>query len=446
MIKDTINTWEKIQQVNILIKENQTLLKIHSKNIVALNRFKNQQAIRIKQHFKRVSDGLCDKSHASLDMAKLNSRTYLREIKSVLANFPKSESVSLENTISLLTEGIDNMIQIYDRVETYKEQMEFSKFIVEVGSNDKDPLSHISMKYRNNIQIARELTTRNCLIDQFNRAKIAFSQYSFPFSSYYLENSTFSDSFKAVSSSTVDANEFISQIRSSIDNLNEFIDMDLSTIRVSNTEPSPDQNLLNDQFDSSTHPFFTWDYNDYRIEINKLLSGKEVTLVSDIKQSYYDVVKFSQVYLSIKCNDDEQDIKLQSLLSNFNVVLTHSGKCWYKFNYKIYEMKSFTSSNGLQLIHRYGNLESTNQSYKKLASSKPILSPYSNWKIQLVPIAPHTNTLFNQFSKFSNLSISLYLNGKAIYFSEPIGNEAKRQKDKMSDIIHKEYSNIFIPL
>ncbi|KAF2075875.1 hypothetical protein CYY_002811 [Polysphondylium violaceum] len=451
IIKEGKNSFSKIQQVNQLLEENKKMISIYSNNIYTMNQFKNKQTRKIKKYLASACEDLSGKSLASLQIQKLEIKKYLRNIKSIFQSFSQGDNLCLDNTVKVLMEGIENMIQIYERIETYKEQLEFSNFIVNTTSDD--PFVDIESKYKDRVKVLRELTTRNVLVDQYNKAKVAFSQYSFPFSSFFFQDKKFICTSASLSShySSLEIDkqkdQLVMELKSSINNLIEFIDMDVSTINL-NKGPSPDENIINDNFCHLTrNPFYSWDSQSFKVEIKKLMDGDEVHLSSDIKYCYYDVVKFSQVYLTIECNDPLENAQLQSLLSNVNVVLTHSGKSLYKFNYKIYEMKSFascSSSNGLQLIHRYGNLESTNQSYKKLASSKPILSPYSNWTIQLIPVAPCPNSVFTELSKYSSNS-TLYLNGRGIYFGETRGKEAKRLKDRISDQIHKEYSNIFVP-
>lgn len=64
--------------------------------------------------------------------------------------------------------------------------------------------------------------------------------------------------------------------------------------------------------------------------------------------------------------------------------MTHSGESNYKFKEKSYRIDmDYKSKEKLLLKYQYGDNNNANTSYKKLESSRPVLSPYTLWLIKI---------------------------------------------------------------
>jgi hypothetical protein len=115
---------------------------------------------------------------------------------------------------------------------------------------------------------------------------------------------------------------------------------------------------------------------------------------------------------------------LNKLLKNFFVELTHSGISNYKFkNYYYVINLNYNSAEKLLLRYQYGSTssENSNESYKKLADNKAMLSPYTFWDIKIKQIKTGNNIL-NEIAKIAleNDEIIVYLCGKGSFISKDL--------------------------
>ena len=138
-----------------------------------------------------------------------------------------------------------------------------------------------------------------------------------------------------------------------------------------------------------------------------MLRGEKVVFYADVLSTTYDALKFNEIRVKIEIKSNSSlNQRLKGLLKNFLVELTHSGVSNYKFKEEFYVINlHHNSDQKLTLSYQYGSkgLDNTNKVFEKLASNKPILSPYTFWHIKLDPINdPITQ---NQISKITHLHI-----------------------------------------
>ncbi|KAF2075320.1 hypothetical protein CYY_003397 [Polysphondylium violaceum] len=435
MIQDGKATKSKIDQINATIDSNNNAMIQVAKNIYEMEQFLTNQIDDIKSFLG--DQKYQESSRVGLFKTQFKSKEFLREIQSFVSSFPKSDRVSICTTVFLLGECMETLVALFDKVQVYKEQQDFSNFISDVINGKDDPLNHI-YTHKESIKTVIELSHRNTLVDQYNRAKIGFEQWCFPFSSYYLEGAKFNEPNTSILDKTI----LSAELKIAVNNLLNILDTDLSTI-ITSCNASPDKNIMTAKFNTSSTsagPFFVWPHQHYGQEAKNLLAGEEISLVADTSYAQHDIIKFTKIFLSIRAQDKEENNKLQSILKHFDVCMTHSGVSFYKFNDNIYKVDNSGSSGSLTLVHQMNDPESNNQAYSKLSNNTPLLSPYTTWKFKLAPTNQENEILFQDLEKFDRVNI--YLNGKGTYFNDNISS--KSEKDELSVQIQSNFSdNIF---
>ena len=109
----------------------------------------------------------------------------------------------------------------------------------------------------------------------------------------------------------------------------------------------------------------------------------------------------------------QQNETLNELLQHFNIELTHSGISFYKYDEINVE---YNFGEKILFINRLGNDETLNESAKKLASKRPILSPYTFWDIKLeTKDLVKKKQLKHFFKEEKYSSIKLFLCGHGSY-------------------------------
>ena len=106
--------------------------------------------------------------------------------------------------------------------------------------------------------------------------------------------------------------------------------------------------------------------------------------------------------------------------------LTHPGVSNYKFKGRNYAV-NFNVNDGEKLFlkYQYGNItrENSNDSFRKLAANRPVLSPFTSWDIRLEPIfksEADSRKLVNQIAELisDKEQIMVYLIGNGQYVDD----------------------------
>lgn len=189
--------------------------------------------------------------------------------------------------------------------------------------------------------------------------------------------------------------------------------------------PKIDNYIESYKFDKND-PFFRWTSNINQFEIFNFLNGNETTLFADILLANHDVVKFNHVYLLINISSsDKVNQELEMILKYFQIELTYYDSAHYKLNNKVSKIKSNYNMDNYNLVlkYRYGCNNPNedcdmNNSLRKLKKNRPILSPYTLWKLKLVG-NPNSFKRLNDFRKENaNDEISIYLCGSGEYLKK----------------------------
>jgi hypothetical protein len=310
------------------------------------------------------------------------------------------------NTISGIESAITTILDIYNRIDSFRQQAKLVDFISNVLQNDI-PIN-IPLKIINEINEFKRNIYANIIKERYHKAVEAFKYWSFPF---YLCH-------KYEIESTKENEVLITNMENVLKNLLEQVKNDQIKL-----QPGLD-NLIQYYMFEKDAPFYSWSSIDYDHEIRILLRGEQALLLADVRNSNYDAVKFCTLFLQFKImNSLDDDDKLNNILSNFFVELTHFGESNYKYNERFYSINSYYHGEKLMLRYQYGcrnNCTNANESYKKLEKNKPLLSPYAFWGIKLKPIDNKRNNLFEEINKIIqfNSEIEVTLNGYGQYIAE----------------------------
>jgi len=157
------------------------------------------------------------------------------------------------------------------------------------------------------------------------------------------------------------------------------------------------------------------------------LSGEEVTLYADVNKASHDAIKFSSLFLLVEAQNSASDNKtMNGLLEKFWVKLVYSGKSEYRLKGEIYYIDPYHNmESDLILMQGYGCKHSClteNESNKMLSGNKPILSPYTLWKMKFESRFPNSKedekTLKKIGALFEKNHVVVSLSGKGQYISK----------------------------
>ena len=436
--KDVKATKDEIETLNEEISKNKDSYKLLHEFEKKVIEFQTKMITVDLNSLKSLGDNLKGKSQATLDYNKYlvtNSISYLKiEINKLLSAFePKGDMM---NTIMRTENAISTMINIYERIQAFTEQKSLTDYISDITQSETLFTIGIPPTYKVIIENMQKAILANIITERYKQAVEAFDYWSFPF---YCEIALKLKEIKVISR---DEN-FDATIRSYASNLNVLIDHlnNFDTMVI----PSIDNNLHSLTFENET-AFYTWTSPSHIVEIEKLLSGENATLYSDVSESNYDAIKFRTVYIRIEPTGTNLTVRkrLNELLNKLNVVLIHSGVSYYKFMGNTHVIDSNSNSGQKVLLsYQYGcvtssQCENANESFKKFEKHKPLLSPYTFWQMRLEPIVPnHSKTLkqkpnqnqifqdINSIIKSSGEQIVVSLCGKGQYVSNYVSNYCK---------------------
>lgn len=309
------------------------------------------------------TNNLTNNSYALLDFKRLKIKETLKDLKKKIfiltSNFEANEKI--KNTISRIDDAILTIIDIQSRIEGYVQQNEFANYMSAI-TKDEDTL-FIPTEYAEQIKELKKSIQKNIIEERFQQALDAFKYWSFPSHCDYTQNIT------------VNGHESIEdKIKNyalNLDTLLDHVKKDKAELR-----PSLDNHIVHKLFDEKI-PFFEWTSKKYPFELKRLLSGQST-------YARFDVIKFYNLYLQFEIDESNLNKTLNELLKEFYIEMTHSGESNYKFKEKSYRIDmDYKSKEKLLLKYQYGDNNNANTSYKKLESSRPVLSPYTLWLIKI---------------------------------------------------------------
>jgi hypothetical protein len=363
------------------------------------------------QFMQSVVDGLKDSSSVALEISRYNTQKILREVKRKVNLFSKdfAANKNIIYCIESLDELMTTTITIYDRIQGYNDQIRLGALITNINTVDVVSLETGDAQLDVAIMKMDYILKSNMMKIQYNRAIKAFQQLVFPFAPLFLtdiiisENQTNTDSVK-------EKNLLQSMVKN-IKNLQSKLKINRSTIIA-----GYDDQILRATFDER-NPFFVWENNKQNTyAITDLLKGFETTMKADVLRGERNAVKFNDIRLKLKTSRKEDQRKLDAVLENFKIILTHMGNSRYRCNDNI-----FIISDKPQQIEysfskdRWGKPKHYNIVFDKIRRGDLLLSPYALWKFQIVKLYQQSN--FSRLSKFYG-DVKLELTGRGQYIKE----------------------------
>ncbi len=191
--------------------------------------------------------------------------------------------------------------------------------------------------------------------------------------------------------------------------------------------------MMNINYIDYTSPddaIFIWKHSDFRDKIVDLFAGKKVTLLSDVKESQYNAMKYNTVDIAFRSSDQTVNDRLNNLLQAFDLKLVNTGVSATRCDNQFYQITtdpypivtSFSrNANGIPM--------SRLMTYDKLRDSPPTLSPYTVWDVQILEInewyANHRN--ISELAAFGRYDFDIELHGTGKYIQDnvPICNSRK---------------------
>jgi len=189
--------------------------------------------------------------------------------------------------------------------------------------------------------------------------------------------------------------------------------------------PSMDSYTLTNEFERDSS-FYRWSSSEHSSEIRRFLRGEEVILYADVNKAKHDAIKFKNLFLLVEANNSADNKTLNELLKHFWVRLVYSGKSEFRLKGEIYSFDThFNEKSELILQFKYGCkyvCSNSNESYEKLAKNTPFLSPYTLWKMQILPQHIEGDELKNTLKEIGSLfeknQVDVSLGGTGKYISD----------------------------
>ena len=319
-------------------------------NNLKTNEMSSLERLEITSKYKSI------RSHI-LNM--LNNREYSKEIELYLDR--------LENAIGILFE-------IYASIEKYKNHEEFSRLQMAIVKN-RVSLENDYDEIINELKIG---ISSNLIHERYRIALDAYKYWSFP-------NSCFGNITQHEIKESNDTNVYKTHLEALLASLSD--NKILIDINKANNVHKLD--FIDDD------AFYRWSSNEYPFEIHNLLSGKQIQLFANVKNSNKDAVKFKSLYMQVyvEPRDGEINENLQNLLNHFRVKLVYAGDSFNKLNNKIYSLgfSHYGTILKLELVYHYGckmgkECVNSNIMFQMLSDNRAFLSPFTYWDVKLLPL------------------------------------------------------------
>lgn len=337
----------------------------------------------------------------SLDFEEFKMQNDIRDLATEFEEFLKAIKIE-SNLPALVQDTARSMSLVFDvhkRIASYvekKTEIEFHHALQSSGvsciSDDEDLLKAC----RNN----ENYIDQNICLWMYRKAVNAFKQHVFPFAYKYSEfSSSLTDIIK---DSKPDSN----QMSTKINDLGNKLKLEATSIT------TIDGIIMIGDFCGANDPIFQWNSNDYKEEINSILSGKRVRLLSPVFSGLVgkDVVRIRKIDLVFQAETPTEQTNLDTALAYFHVNMLPTGDSQFRVQGKLFSLAH--QEVRIKYQYKYENRSSnSNGSYKKLESNDWALSPYASWEIWLSSELP-----FDGLKKFMDYGISLRICGNAMYF------------------------------
>lgn len=373
----------------------------------------------IENTLRSTAYKLTGKSHFELDISKWQIQTMLRDVKMLFRRMSKEFMVqdALLRCIDKIDEGMNILIDVYDRIDSYFENARLAAMIVTVTSAHSGTTITTSDTQMNEALVRlRKIIHTNLILDQYEAVMHALKQHIFPFADAYLGKFRLPDNLK------FNDTELLTQIAlEQIEELRKH--MKQSRIWIGEYDREIFKNIEFSNSNSSiARPFYVWKDRQFNGEIVKLLQGEEVTLNADITKGLnQNAVKFNEIGIHFKAKSESVQSELDAELNHFGVSMAMVGNSYFRCGTRFYsnvveenvviDFSLKKDANGWPSI--------SNEVYHKIHDTNYFLSPYAMWSIQLIKLnLSNSDENLEQLSQFSNDILELELIGRGQFLKD----------------------------
>ncbi|GBN24043.1 hypothetical protein AVEN_265363-1 [Araneus ventricosus] len=352
----------------------------------------------MEDHMKDISDKLGSKSQVALDVTKWQVQSTLKDMRLQMQRLTEGFNIKddLNRSIEKLDEVMTTLINIYGRIQSYQDQQNLANYIADISSVASSSINIKNQQLVNAVNHLEFVIRANIVVKQYKSAIDAFKQWVFPFADDYIE--------KPMLPSQLELNKNIQNLVQNatreIETIKQKLDLYDASVK------NGDQYLECEEFSSryvSSKPFFVWKKEEYGSLISSLLSGKEVVLKADIKDSvpHKDAIKFSEIDFDFKIKNETAQSVLSEILKGFDIRATHLGNSYYRYANKTF----LITSDSVTISYSYERNDDgmpirSNNVYNKLKSGDLLLSPYTLWEVRMI----------NKTNKYSFQDLESYKN------------------------------------
>ena len=400
LVHSTADSYNDLKAIDDEITKNKEDYKHLTQFEQILSEYKSKMLIDVKNDLSR----LINASYAAIDFKKWEIGRELNNFKNNILSLVNvfDGKTEIENTIRCTENSISTVIDIYSRIEAYRQDIGLASFISDMTETEVQIHTNSSHEIESQILKLEQEVAINIIKQRYKNALKSFEYWSFPF---------FNEVMKEIKKDDLNSENTTIKYEKTLKRLTDIVTNDKSVIS---------QKIDTYLFSFESQIFFEWSSSKYPFEINNLLKGNKITIYADKKNLEFNALKFNFIFVLIETKKNiELNEELNKYLRNdFLVELTHSGKSNYKLktkNCQIYSEK-------VTITNHYGSYDcnNANEVCKKLYKNKPILSPYTIWEIKLVKKRSVSENIFQIISKIVEEAdeITLSLHGKGNYVSD----------------------------
>lgn len=425
------NDKERMREVSNAIRSLETELLAFQQYEEQIHKTMVPMFHAIENYLKTAKESLSNNggSHVELDIRKWEIKSRLGDVKYMFSQMTQASGThdDFQHYFGKVEATMDILIDVYDRIESISDHVKFVDFISRIASNGGQNITNDS-ELMHTINRMDEIIQTNLVLERHKFMIHAFKQHYFPFAPLFLDKFYLPPELCV---NNVDAlkERAISQI----------IDLNRGIIISDSTLGSKDIYLFsNIQFDSDNEtsampPFYTWQYQENKNQIQNLLNGEEVVLRADVINGVdKNAIKFNRIGIYLNSVNKTIQTGLNEAIKHFDLRMKMIGDVFYRCDNRVYHLPT----DGNIIIEQSMKRDASgipikqNDVYRKISESNYFLSPYTLWSIKLEN--ENSNVTLSQFE---NEIIDISLVGRGQYLK----NEQSVSSDVCNDHLDKYY-------
>lgn len=368
-----------------------------------------------------------NKSSVTLDIIEWQVQGVVRDTKLQMQELTQGFKVkdNLARCIEKLEEAMTVMLNVYDRIQDYQKEQNLANYIADISATIVNDNNIENSELKDAISYLDITISSNLILHQYQIAIDVFKQFVFPFAHTYFKGLMLPSHLELGGTRNNTALEnLVSEAARQIDHIKSQLDAYKKVIG------KHDKAIIKGEFE-----FVVWKYEQHKNMILKLLSGEEVVVKADIRDSLpnQDAIKFNAIKLNFMAKNSTIQSEINDLLKHFAVTATHLGNSYYRYDDKIYLITTSSQEIYFTFANKAGQKEPKllNDVYDKLQHGNSMLSPYALWKIKLSLATRETS--FKDLEKYKDeVHLDLELGG----YGHGINNE-KINEDLMVEKYYK---------